>query len=228
MTGLLSSENWIAELPPPVRGEIMSAMTTRSLEPGECLKAAGDLPDACYQVQSGFIKLMGLHPDGRPMLIGLYRSGNTFAETSIVARRNGHKHTTIALVPTSVLRLAREDFWSLYRAHPEIPEALCRKFARTITSLFQTREQAASYRLRERILIVLENLARYCGEQEPSGKISFSLPLSNTDIAQHLDATRQAVQREMTALQSAGAVTRRGGRWYLALPASHQLQATLY
>ena len=31
MTGLLSSENWIAELPPPVRGEILSAMTTRSL-----------------------------------------------------------------------------------------------------------------------------------------------------------------------------------------------------
>lgn len=216
MTSLLDSEDWISELPSDVRAPLLAAMTTRTLEAGECLKETGDVPDACYQVESGFLKLMGLHPDGRPMLIRLYRTGNTFAETSVVARRTGHMHTTIALVPTRVRRLAREDFWHLYRAHPEIPEALCRKFANSITNLFLIREESVNYRLRERIMMVLSNIAEYCGDREPSGKVSFDLPISHSDIAQHLDATRQAVQREVTALQNAGLVSRRGARWYLS------------
>lgn len=218
MTGIVHNENWIAELPTAAREALLERMTTQALDSGETLKAAGDRPDAIYQIQVGYLKLMGLYPDGRNMLIEVYGAGNSFGETAVIVHRRGHFHSTVALTPTIVRRLARDDFWELYRTYPSIPEALSRKFAHKITRMFNSREIKATLRLRSQIASLLLNVAGHCGTPGPHGSLCVALPITQNDIAEHLDVTRQAVQREVSALRKAGLILQAKSGWTILRP----------
>jgi CRP-like cAMP-binding protein len=214
MTGLLNEENWIRDLPEHVRAAIEERMKVVELAAGQVLKQAGDAPEGLFQMQSGLVRLLGLHADGRQILIRLYRQGNTFGETPMVARRP-YNHTTVALTPARICKVPLNDFWELYHRHPEIPEALCRKFAHNITSGFRMRELRSTHRLRGQIGSMLSNIAHYCGEPRGDADVSFSVPITQTDIAEHLEVTRQAVQRELAALKAEGIIEKRDKTWYI-------------
>ena len=214
MSGLFTSENWVRDVPDAVRSALLARTTLVDLAPGAQIKKAGDPPDAMFQVDYGYLRLLGLHPDGRQFLIMLYGPGNLFGETPLVGDRP-YSHSTVAMTPARVRRLSRDAFWDLYAAHPEIPEALCRKFARNITRGFAQRELRATHRLRGQIAAMLADIATTCGRVEPGGGASFALPITQIDIAEHLEATRQAVQREVSSLKAAGLVERRDGRWHV-------------
>jgi CRP/FNR family cyclic AMP-dependent transcriptional regulator len=157
LPGVLSTENWIAALPEVVRREIAATMVTRDLAPGELLTDAGVAPEGFYQVESGYLKLVADQADGRRILILIYRPGNCMAESTLVAER-AYNHTTIALTNVRVRMVPRDDFWRLYREHPEIPEALCRKFARNMSRLLARRELTTTRRLSEMVAFVFCNL----------------------------------------------------------------------
>ncbi len=218
MTGIVHDENWIAELPVDVRAALLERTTAHAVDRGETLKAAGDRPDAIYQIEDGYLKLMGLYPDGRNMLIEIYGAGNSFGETAVIVHRDGHFHSTVALTPTIVRRLPRDDFWELYRTYSSIPEALSRKFAHKITRMFNSREIRATLRLRSQIASLLLNVAGHCGTAGSHGSLCVALPITHNDIAEHLDVTRQAVQREVGALREAGLVLQAKGGWTILRP----------
>jgi CRP-like cAMP-binding protein len=212
LPGLLSSENWIAGLPDGVRQEIHSRMIPRDLVAGEVLTQIGAPTVGFYQIDSGYLRLVADHADGTQSLILVYRPGNCLSESPLVARRPCN-HTTIALTNARVRLLPASEFWTLYQRHPEIPEALCRKFAGAMSRLLARREIAATRRLREMVALLFCNLAQECGHTEPDGSITIALPVTQNDLADHLGVTRQAVQREVGSLKSLGALTKRDGQW---------------
>lgn len=212
MTGLMSSENWIGALPPEVRTAIEGRMSAFVVPAGAMLKDAGDAPTAVYQVQAGFLRLLGLHRDGQQTLIQIYRAGNSFGETAIVARRP-FNHTTVALTEVHGRALLAADFWDLYHRHPEIPEALCRKFATIVSRQFEMRELLATHRLGTLVALFFKNLADYCGEPDGTGEIHLGIPLTQSDMAEHLGVTRQGVQREIGVLKRAALIAKRNSRW---------------
>jgi CRP-like cAMP-binding protein len=210
--GLLGHENWIATLPAAVQQEISARMIPRDLAAGELLIEAGSEPLGIYQVERGYLRLIAYHPDGRQTLIVIYRAGNCFSESPLVAGRSPN-HTTLAMTPARVRLLRTEDFWTLYHRHPEISDALCRKFATSMSRLLSRREIAVTHRLRAMVAFIFCNLAAECGAAEPDGSITIDLPLTQKDLADHLDVTRQAVQREVGALKDLGVLTKRDGLW---------------
>jgi CRP/FNR family transcriptional regulator, cyclic AMP receptor protein len=215
---LISTDNWIDDVPVTVRQAIGARMRTIRLAKNEPLKAAGDAPAAIFQVEEGYLKLVRGLADGRSQLILLYGPGGAFGETAVVARRAVHDHTTVALVPSRVRRLAVADFWELYARHPEIPDALCRKFARLVAMQLDRHDLTGALPLRGRVAVMLATLAKQLGARDADGAMTFTLPISHADIAHHVEATRQAVQREMSALAAAGLVRRTGDRWSLPKP----------
>jgi CRP-like cAMP-binding protein len=212
LPGLLSHENWIAALPDAVQDEIFARMVPRDLVAGELLIEAGAESLGIYQLERGYLRLVADHADGRQTLILIYRPGNCFSESPLVAHRTPN-HSTLALTNARVRLLPTDDFWTLYHRHPEIPEALCRKFAMSMSRLLTRREIAVTRRLREMVAFVFCNLAEACGSPEPDGTIIIDLPLTQSDLADHLDVTRQAVQREIGALKALGALAKRDGLW---------------
>jgi CRP-like cAMP-binding protein len=210
--GLISRENWIGDLPPPVRDELVERCTVIDVAAGATLGRAGEPCPGLYQIVSGYLRLMGNQEDGRQVLITIYSAGNCFAETTVVARR-AFNHTTVAMTDSRVRLLAAADFWALYQEHREIADALCHKFASAIGRQLANRELRASNRLGKRIALMLENLVAHCGEHYLDGSALIRLPITQTDIAEHFDVTRQSIQREMSALKDAGVISRQGELW---------------
>jgi CRP/FNR family cyclic AMP-dependent transcriptional regulator len=212
LPGILSSENWIGALPDIVQRDIFERAVVRELAAGEVLTHPGSPPLGLLQLVGGYLKVLAYHEDGRQTLVLLYRPGNSLGESPLVARRP-YNHTTIALTNVRVRILSPDDFWTLYHRHPAISEALCRKFATSMSRLLSRREFAATRRLRELVALVFCNLAEVCGQKEPDGSVTIELPLTQNDLADHLGVTRQAVQREVGALKRQGVVVKRDGLW---------------
>lgn len=215
MGGLIRRENWILPLPGNVQGAIRERMSMIRLEKGQTLNEAGDVPTGLYELEGGYLKLCRLRPDGGLRFLALYASGSTFGETAVVAGRQRHQHSSVALAPSRVRALAAPDFYELSIAHPEIAGALCRKFANLVGDLLEQEDSTATMRLRSRIVAMLLSLAGDLGDAEQNGRVKFTLPISHSDIAQHVDATRQAVQRELAKLARARLIERSGSLWVL-------------
>ena len=214
--GLMRRENWISDLPGLVQRAIRARMSTIMLRPGDTLQEAGKPPTHLYELEDGFLKLCRLRPDGGVRFLALYAPGSAFGETALVLSRRHHQHSSIALAASRVRSLPAEDFRALCTEYPEIPAALCFKFAGLVGDLLQRGDQAVTTRLRSRVAAMLSSLGRDLGRPDADGRISFTLPISHSDIAQHVDATRQAVQRELAMLAQERLVERHGNRWTLA------------
>jgi CRP-like cAMP-binding protein len=212
---LITEENWIAGLPATARDAVLARMSLVEFMPGKDIVAAGEAPRRMLQVVSGYVRLSGFHTDGRRSLITIYGPGNCYGETALVSHRN-FNHTTTSLTAVQARELLTSDFWELYHCYPEIPEALCRKFAMAITRQMTGRELRAEHRLGACIVMLFENLAIRCGQRKDQW-IAIQIPLSQSDIADHFDVTRQSVQREITALKRAGRLEKREGIWMVSV-----------
>lgn len=215
--GVINRENWIGSLPSSVRSAIEARMTRFSVEPGMPVKRAGEAATRIFQVESGFLSLIGLHLDGRQALITIYGAGNCFSETALIVGRV-HNHTTMALTPAVMRQLDRDDFWELYHKHPEIPEALCRKFAEAISRQMASREQRATQRLGQRIASMFINLMDHAGVELPGGSVRIPLPITQSNIADLFDVTRQSVHREVGHLRKLSLIEKQQGEWVVVDP----------
>lgn len=215
--GIINRENWIGALPDPVREAVEERMTRFTVEPGMPVKRAGEAATRIFQVESGYLSLIGLHADGRQALITIYATGNTFSETALIARRV-HNHTTVALTRAAMRQLDHVDFWELYHRFPAIPEALCRKFAEAISRQMASREQRATQRLGRRVALMFANLAEHAGQTRADGAIRITLPITQSNIADLFDVTRQSVHREVTHLKQLNLVEKQQGDWVILDP----------
>jgi CRP/FNR family transcriptional regulator, cyclic AMP receptor protein len=168
-------------------------------------------------VRSGYLRLIALQEDGRQVLITIYGPGACFAETALVSKRPLN-HTTVALTDATVSTLKESEFWTLYREHREIADALTLKFAGVISTQILYREARASMRIAKRIVDMFGDLANACGRPQRDGMVEIPLPLTQTDIAEHFDVTRQTIHRELGALRSEKLITKRGNGWLVANP----------
>lgn len=217
MHSILNIEDWTVSLPQEVQVAMRELMRTVPIAVGQPVASAGEPATAMFQVESGYLRLTGLQEDGRQVLLTIYGPGACFAETALVDQR-AMNHTTTAMTAASVLRLPATAFWQLYQRHPSIADALCRKFAHVISRQLAARESRAVDPLRKRIATMFATLAQSCGEHLPDGTVQVSLPITQTDVAEFFDVTRQSIQREITSLKRAGMLSKIKGVWQVTLP----------
>ena len=214
---MISGDSWLDEVSPETRAAIRSRMMTIDVAAGQPFRQAGDRGSGFYQVESGYLKLSGLRADGTRVLIVVYKDGACFGESTLVAHRP-HRHTTVALVDTRVRALNEGDFWEMYAAHPEIADALCRKFANALGRTLASRDTRAANRLGQMLAVTFRRLAQQCGAPRADGTTAIPLPLTQGDFAEHLEVTRQAVQRDIGHLKSMGIIDQDRGGWVILRP----------
>lgn len=222
MQRIITHENWIGGLPDPVREAVLSRMVERIFEPGETVAEAGREATRIFQVVEGYVRLTGVHEDGSEALITIFVAGNCYAETAVISRR-AYNHSSHAMVRSRIRILHDRDFWDLYHRHSAIPEALCKKFADSITRQLAARETRATTRLRVQVANMFADFAERCAAGE-IGEIALDFPFTQSDIASIFDVTRQSIQREVTFFKDHGLVEKRDGRWFvLDLPRLRRL-----
>jgi CRP/FNR family transcriptional regulator, anaerobic regulatory protein len=167
----------------------------------QCLFHEGDAADLVYNVTRGTLMLYRLLPDGRRQIASFVHPGGYLGLTL----EDVHAYTAEALEAVEYCRFPRERFDRFADDHPEIGREL---YVMAAHELAIAREQIVLLGRKtamERVASFLLTLFDQARPRSSDWEI-VRLPMTRTDLADHLGLTKETVSRAVTSLRQAGLI----------------------
>ncbi|MEM6940909.1 MAG: Crp/Fnr family transcriptional regulator [Pseudomonadota bacterium] len=200
-----------------------------SIAAGATLFAQGDAPDRLYLVITGLVRIWIADPEGRELTLSLMEPGDTFGEIALfdglprTASATAIETTDCLAVPSSALNEAMDADPKLAR---HLVVVLCEILRRNTEAL----GAFAFLGLRGRLAQKIYDLALSHGELTGSAAV-FRRRFSQTDLANMLGVSREAVNKRLAALAHDGLISLEDGQLSVpdlpALAARAQLESGL-
>ena len=192
-----------AGLGPEALQAIARTLRVRHFRRGEVLFHEGDPGDALFIVASGAIKVVVPSDEGEEAILATLRRGDFLGELALLdgAPRSA---SAIALEATETLTLPRAQFRALASMEPAIRDALLAALARELRRLTTHVAELHFLDLTGRLAARLARLAEENGEVMPDGSIRLDAPLTQSDLAAMIGATRQSVNKLLREFEEDG------------------------
>lgn len=180
-------------------GHPMALSLLQKKAPGEILFAQGDEADSVYEVVRGMVRLYKLLPDGRRHVTGFLSAGHLLG----LASEGLCVYTAEAITEVTLCRYKRKAFEHLI---DEVPG-----FAKRVLTVVSHELRAAQ----DQMLLLgrktaLEKVASFllliADQQGSDGVKEVDVPMTRTDIADHLGLTIETVSRTLTKLKQDGLI----------------------
>ena len=185
------------------------------------LYSAESPSETVFFVDSGFVKIMRRGKDGKEVLISIIPPGQIFGETALFV--GGQRLFSAEVMQEGVVfEIPRDLFLSFCDARPEIWKQLAELFACRQRELEQKVSLLCLYDVESRILHYLGSLASVFGVSASNGQ-EYSLPLSQSELASLIGATRETTSTTLNALARRGLV--RLGRRLLIVSSAAAVRA---
>lgn len=203
-----------------VRAEELTALAgrlrRRSFRRGEVIIHRGDPAGALHIIRSGRVKITLPSEEGDETVLALLGEGACFGE--VAALDGGPRSATVTSVePTETLSLLRDDLLSFARESPDFALALITTLAARLRRADEWLEDAYFQDLDTRMARRLLELAEDHGRETPQG-IEVELPLTQSDLAGMLGATRVSVNRLLGVYQDARLIALGRGTFTILKP----------
>ena len=169
------------------------------LEAGESLFHEDDPATEVFTVIRGMLKLSKLLPDGRRQITGFLSPGDYLG----LAFAERYVYSAEAVTPVRVCRFPRSAFLGLLDQFPALEKALLGRAATELAAAQQQMLLLGRKTARERVATFFSQLAERQGADE--GAV-VDLPMTRTDIADHLGLTIETVSRSIASLRKAGLI----------------------
>lgn len=184
----------------------------------------GELPPGVFYIRSGLVKASDITRYGNENLLIIRKSGEIFPLIWAISgqeRRVAYK----ALVPTTALRINRENFLDFMRRSPETLAPLM-DMTLEMYRLHSERIINLEFRsVRERIISFLLTMSQRFGRQTPHGLL-IDVPLRHQDIASSVNTSRETASRQLAHLESKGLIENEASRILLKDLSSLQAHVT--
>ena len=192
-----------AGLGPEALQTIARTLRVRHFRRGEVLFHEGDPGDALFIVASGAVKVVVPSEEGEEAILATLKRGDFLGELALLdgAPRSA---SAIALEATDALTLPREQFRALADAEPAIRGALLEAMARELRRLTKHVAELHFLDLTGRLAARLVRLAEEHGERLPDGSVRLDAPLTQSDLAAMIGATRQSVNKLLGEFEEEG------------------------
>jgi CRP-like cAMP-binding protein len=192
-----------AGLDPEALQTIARTLRVRHFRRGEVLFHEGDPGDALFIVASGAIKIVVPSDEGEEAILATLRRGDFLGELALLdgAPRSA---SAIALEATDTLTLPRAQFRALASMEPAIRDALLAALARELRRLTTHVAELHFLDLTGRLAARLARLAEENGEVMPDGSVRLDAPLTQSDLAAMIGATRQSVNKLLGEFEEDG------------------------
>ncbi|MGA3056778.1 MAG: Crp/Fnr family transcriptional regulator [Candidatus Limnocylindrales bacterium] len=190
-------------LGPETLQAIARTLRVRHFRRGEVLFHEGDPGDALFIVASGAIKVVVPSDEGEEAILATLRRGDFLGELALLdgAPRSA---SAIALEATDTLALPRDQFRALANTEPAIRDALLTALVRELRRLTTHVAELHFLDLTGRLAARLARLAEENGEALPNGSIRLDAPLTQSDLAAMIGATRQSVNKLLREFEEDG------------------------
>jgi CRP-like cAMP-binding protein len=185
------------DLQPDLLERLAALSNVLRVPKGAVLFQQGDEGDSLYAVIDGLVRISVSGQGGRELIIGLFEPGDVFGEIALL---DGLPRTASSEAEddSTLLVIHRASFLELLAQESglaqHVIELLCERLRETTDRL----GEYAFLNLRCRLAKKVQALAIAHGHHEPSG-VRIGLKLSQTDIAQMLGVTREAVNKQLKA-----------------------------
>lgn len=188
-----------ARLSPSEHEQLARWLSRRSFRRGEILFRQGDPGDTLLIVVSGQVKVILSTPDGEEAVVAIFGPGDFFGDMALLDGRP-RSASVVALEPTNTLILHRRDFQEFMRLHPVVAEDMFAVLADRLRRLDEQLKQTYFLDLPVRLAHKLLQLAVEKGHKTTEG-VLIDLPLTQSDLAGMVGASRQRVNRVLAELQ---------------------------
>lgn len=190
------------------RTELARLGRQRRLKQGETLFASGEGGFACGTLISGALKISSFGQDGTERILSLVHPAGFVGEMFAPVEH----HDIIALTDSRLCLFSKRDYEAAIERFPALGRALLRRSAE---DLFESRsiiDLMSRRSARQKVAGFLLAMARAASDSPCHPAAEFQLPLSREEMAGVLGMTIETVSRQLTALESEGAVKRMGRR----------------
>lgn len=169
----------------------------RALERGQLLFSQGDDGNALYAVAGGLVRIWIGGAGGKELTLAMMEQGDVFGEIALL---DGLSRTTSATAAAdcALLVLSRGTFLEVLREDANLAQHLIELLCERMRNNTETISDFAFLDLRGRLARKLHELAIAHGEQTKTG-ILIGLKLSQSELAQMLGVTREAVNKQLHA-----------------------------
>ncbi|HXE03755.1 MAG TPA: helix-turn-helix domain-containing protein [Methyloceanibacter sp.] len=173
--------------------------TVVTLNSGEALFVEGDEAAYYYKVVSGAIRSYTLMPDGRRQIADFFVAGDFFGLTDHAVQSLAAEAITAA----NLVRYRRHSVDEQAVSQPALARYLldiaCANLAAARHQMVLLGRKTAEERIASFLLTLFERIGRVEREEE-----IIDLPMSRTDIADHLGLSTETVSRTFTSLARRG------------------------
>jgi CRP-like cAMP-binding protein len=163
-----------------------------------------------YVIVEGHLKVVSAGADGRDTALNIMGPGEVIGEVPVLD--GGPRSATVAaLEPCELLVIRREPFLKLLETSPKIAIELLRVFATRLRRLTERSEDLAFLRVGERLAKRIVGLAAEYGETQKDGSVRITVKLSQQEVGELVNATRESVNKHIKAWEDEGLLSQQSG-----------------
>ena len=194
----------------PEREAFLALTRPRTFARNEVVCHEGDPADSLHLVESGHLAVRGGLSTGVTATFTILSSGDFFGELALLREDSRRTATVLALEPSRTLSVAATAFHSLCVENTRVERALTAALADRVDSLSRRLLETMYESLDRRVYRRLVELAHAYGPGENANQAT--IPLSQTQLADLVGATRPSVNQVLQRLADRGQVRLSRGR----------------
>jgi CRP/FNR family transcriptional regulator, cyclic AMP receptor protein len=190
--------------------ELARLARARVCRPHEVVVRQGDQGDCVFIISTGFLKVCVAGPSGSMSTLCVVGPGEIFGELSLLD--GGPRSATVtAITRSELVALDRGPFLEMLAARPRVSIAIMEVLARRVRRLSERFDDLTGMRVGSRLAKQLLLLAENHAHQLGLTRLRLGVKLSQRELGELVGATRESVNKNLSALRDGGAVADDGG-----------------
>lgn len=194
------------------RKAVAQEMREASFDAGQVVFGRGDPGREIYLVASGRVRLSVLTPEGRELSFAHAEGGQVFGEIAVLDGGNRTADAT-AVSKVVALTLSKPSLMRLIETRPVVRDSVIRFLCNRVREADQQLEGIALYPIEVRLARFFLAAARQKGLSKPGAKVVIELPISQSELALLIGASRPKVNAALALLEDGGAIQKSEGRF---------------
>lgn len=191
---------------------VAQEMREVAFDAGQSIFARGDKGREIYLVANGRVRLSVLTAEGRELSFAHAESGQVFGEIAVL---DGGVRTADATAVSKVvaLVLSKSSVMRLIETRPVVRESVIKFLCNRVREADHQLEGIALYPIEVRLARFFLTSASQKGALKPGSKVEIDLPISQSELALLVGASRPKVNAALAMLEDNGAISRSDSRF---------------
>lgn len=215
--------SFLATLTDEQRRDLLGRGSERRFERGATLMNQGETGDVVAVLLEGLVKVWALSPEGHESLLGLRGAGDLLGEMAFTTR-SPRSARVVASTPIRARVLADHEFAAFLDRSPGAAVKVAAAVVHKLRAANQRRAEFQACSPRQRIAIILSEIAEHIGRRESRGR-SIGPEVTQADVASLAAVSISTVEKELLALEREGLVQRNRRVLFVADPSALRIRA---